>query len=78
MKFRKVLCAIGLHGPDLFGAEWGRCGEPFVRQCPHCGMRWYGQEIENRDYRYIGDWRTREWCIKHNIWAGDKVPNQKY
>lgn len=82
--FQKLLCALGIHGPDLFGPEWGRCDESFVRQCPHCGMRWYGQEIEyfSRAYgcitRGIGDWKTRAQCIKDGEWKGDKFVGQKY
>ena len=80
---RKLLCALGIHGPNWFGDDWGRCDEPFVRQCPHCGMRWYGTEVEyisphNRmPYRTIGDWKTRAQCIREGDWLGDKFPGQK-
>lgn len=80
---RRLLCFLGLHGPYWNGPEWGRCGEPFVRECPHCKMRWYGQEITyySRYYggevRGIGDWKTRAQCIKDGEWLGDKFPGQK-
>lgn len=80
---RKFLCWLGLHGPDWFGPRWGQCGEPFVRQCPHCGMRWYGDEIEyvsrhdGQVYRGLGDWKTRAQCIKDGQWQGDKFEGQK-
>jgi hypothetical protein len=78
---RRFLCWIGFHGPHWFGPEWGRCYESFVRECPHCGMRWYGDEIEYTDHhgqacRGVGDWKTRAQCIKEGIWAGDKFEGQ--
>ena len=73
---QKLLCALGIHGPDWFGNEWGRCDEPFVRQCPHCGMRWYGAQIEVgrgvHAMRTIGDWKTRAQCIRDGEWTKDK------
>lgn len=81
---RKLLCKIGIHGPGWHGPDWGHCNEPFVRECPHCGMRWYGDEIEyySRSYgcvvRGIGDWKTRAQCIKEGIWIKDKFEGQKY
>ena len=68
---------LGWHGPNVHGPEWGRCGEPFVRQCPHCGMRWYGDEVVIGGYRSIGDWKTRKQCIKDGEWLGDKWDRQK-
>ena len=81
--FWKLLCSIGVHGPGWFGSNWGRCDEPFVRECPHCGMRWYGTEIEWTDHRGqpwrgIGDWKTRQQCIKDGEWIKDKFEGQKY
>lgn len=77
---RKFLCLVGLHGPNWFGSNWGHCGEPFVRQCTHCGMRWYGDEIEyvyhGQVWRGLGDWKTRAQCIKEGIWQGDKFEGQ--
>ena len=83
MKWLKtLLCKLGFHGPNWFGPDWGRCDEPFVRQCPHCGMRWYGDEIEyergGQIWRGIGDWKTRAECIKKGIWVKDKFEGQKY
>lgn len=80
---RKLLCALGIHGPDWFGNEFGRCDEPFVRQCPHCGMRWYGTEVDVRDHRgpiwrSIGDWKTRAQCIKDGSWIRDKFQGQRF
>ena len=78
----KLLCALGIHGPNWLGPGWGRCDEPFVRQCPHCGMRWYGDEIEVgrgvTAMRTIGDWKTRKQCIAEGSWIKDKFPGQKY
>ncbi len=75
-------CRLGLHGPNWFGPEWGRCGEGFVRECPHCGMRWYGTEVERgfgvEAYRSIGDWKTRAQCIKDGEWLKDKFTGQKF
>lgn len=80
--WRRLLCKLGFHGPDWFGSEWGRCDEPFVRECPHCGMRWYGNEITYRDrtgqeWRGIGDWLTRKQCIERGQWLKDKFPGQQ-
>lgn len=75
---RKLLCKLGWHGPNWFGPEWGRCNESFVRECPHCGMRWYGDECSNATHRWIGDWKTREQCIKDGQWVADKFPGQKF
>lgn len=78
---RAFLCWLGMHGPNWFGPDSGRCDEPFVRQCPHCGMRWYGDEIEylmrGEARRGIGDWKTRAECIRDGQWKGDKFPGQK-
>lgn len=81
---RRLLCKLGIHGPDWNDIYWGMCGEPFVRECPHCGMRWYGNEItyysrrERCEMRGVGDWKTRKQCIKEGIWLKDKFPGQKY
>lgn len=81
---RRLLCWLGIHGPNWFGNNWGRLDEPFVRECPHCGMRWYGDEVVrySRAYgcevRTLGDWKTRKQCIKDGEWRGDKFPGQKY
>ena len=78
----KILCSLGIHGPGWHGYDWGRCDEPFVRQCPHCGMRWYGREVEyfsgGQWWRGIGDWKTRAQCIKDGEWIKDKFEGQKY
>ena len=79
---RKLLCRLGIHGPYWNGPGRGRCGEPFVRQCPHCGMRWYGREINythaGQEWRGVGDWKTRKQCISAGEWLGDKFPGQKF
>ncbi len=78
--FRKLLCKLGWHGPNWFGPEWGRCNEAFVRECPHCGMRWYGREVDivrhGQIWRAIGDWKTRAQCIKDGEWVKDKFEGQ--
>lgn len=76
--YRALLCKIGYHGPNWFGPEWGRCDESFVRECPHCGMRWYGTEVIYGGYRRLGDWKTRAQCIADGEWLKDKFPGQKY
>ena len=74
---RQLLCWLGWHGPFWFGNNWGRCDEPFVRECPHCGLRWYGNEIVRNNMRTIGDWKTRKQCIRDGEWLGDKFEGQR-
>ncbi len=65
---RKLLCALGIHGPDWFGPEWGRCDGPFVPQSPHSVKRRNGREVtiyrRGEPWRALGDWKTRAQCIE--------------
>ena len=72
--FRKFLCWIGMHGPNWYGVEHGRCGICFQRVCPFCGERWYGDEVEigygTRAVRTVGDFRTEKQLRKNGLWRG--------
>lgn len=81
--WRRIWCWLGFHHPNWHHYTWGYCGESFVRECPHCGMRWYGDEITYRDrtgqeWRGVGNWLTRKQCIERKLWLKDKFPGQKF
>jgi hypothetical protein len=59
---RRLLCFLGLHGPEFYGSWYGMTGRSFERECPHCKARWIGREVVRRDgigndYMDTGDWR---------------------
>jgi hypothetical protein len=67
----RLLCLIGVHGPNWFGNESGhRSGRlgGFVRECSVCGERWYGREVETRTLRTLGDWKTRKQLVAEGVW----------
>jgi len=59
----RVLCKLGIHGPDwtanpYFESGW-RCSRtaPFERTCHVCGSVWQGREVDLQYVRTVGDWR---------------------
>lgn len=62
----KLLCKLGIHGPNVFGYWSGHRSyrsEPFIRTCCVCGQQWVGEEVTNRYYRTLGNWTKvkKEW-----------------
>jgi hypothetical protein len=55
----KILCLLGMHGPNFFGNTVGNRSAmtaSFERTCMECGAVWHGREVETQYYRTIGDW----------------------
>jgi hypothetical protein len=60
---KKLLCFLGIHGPNVFGNESVPRSSrmaPFIRVCTHCGQVWEGREVTTRHERILGDWRKRK------------------
>jgi hypothetical protein len=50
----RLLCAIGLHGPNVFGNASGHRSErsaTLVRTCTRCGAVWHGTPSDVRGVR---------------------------
>jgi hypothetical protein len=72
--FSKLLCLLGMHGPNFFGNDSGNRSlmiQPFVRECTVCGKRWYGAQVETKYWRTLGDWKTKKQLQKSGEWIGD-------
>lgn len=68
---RRMLCALGLHGPHWRGPNSypDSCRTAgFERTCTFCGQKWYGAEVERNNMRMLGDWATKEQLIKRGEW----------
>lgn len=56
----RLLCLLGVHGPNWFGnspVERSEMTAPFTRTCRFCGAEWEGNQVSTRYYRTIGNWR---------------------
>lgn len=55
----KLLCKLGMHGPDWFGYGPNASGNrnyrigSLHRGCDVCGAEWVGSEGEGKSYRYF-------------------------
>ena len=57
--FDRLLCALGWHGPSVFGNESHKRSERtegFVRECGVCGAKWYGEQVYYSGCRSLGNW----------------------
>ena len=56
----RLLCRLGLHGPDFMGNEpttRSSRSAPLERTCLVCGSVWHGEQVYGREIRYLGNWR---------------------
>lgn len=73
--FQRFLCFIGFHGPNWCGNDSvpaSTCVAVFVRQCQHCGMKWYGHVVETMYMRTLGGWKTKEELVALGVWRGEE------
>lgn len=60
----RALCAIGIHGPNWYGPNYGYTRNPVERRCPHCDKRWYGTTtavtVNGQTYRVTGNFKPHD------------------
>lgn len=59
MTLDRLLCSVGVHGPNIFGNESSHKSQRtdgFERTCTVCGAVWHGSQVYGRTMRYLGKW----------------------